>query len=255
MGQAHAFCRGDVQFRTAFVRGAKTQHLTEDPGHVEQRLAYSAAKQQQRKGNHAAQKGRQQKDPTTVARAGDGARRGKQLDIPRPAGPTQIQRKIEQEANAHSGRRARQPGQTRPNRIPEETGQNSRQHQPVGNAPPAKVKRGGHRHQEGQQDLSGGIESRLRELHPEDQARAARAALTAAPTMEISSLVSTTSKTLPCSGDMVTISCRYWLSRGMRTNRALGPVRKNLPGPSIWMLLAVAAASARCQRTSNSQQR
>ena len=40
--------------------------------------------------------------------------------------------------------------------------------------------------------------------------------------------VGTTSKTLPCSGDIVTISCRYWLSRLTFMKRAFGPRDKEL---------------------------
>jgi len=62
--------------------------------------------------------------------------------------------------------------------------------------------------------------------------RAARCAFTAAPITAISVLVGTTSKTLPCSGVIVTISCRYWLSRLTLINLAFGPDTKNFPGPS-----------------------
>lgn len=61
----------------------------------------------------------------------------------------------------------------------------------------------------------------------------ARDAFTAAPMTGNSACADTISNTLPCSGDIVTISCKYWLNRLILTKRASGPQIKNLPGPSI----------------------
>src|SRR5216684_1238680 len=72
----------------------------------------------------------------------------------------------------------------------------------------------------------------------------ARSALTAAPMIPISSVVGMTSKRLPCSGLILTISCSSRSSKAISINFTSGPVMKKVPGPSMWMLVAAAAAPA-----------
>src|SRR5437773_1932022 len=84
---------------------------------------------------------------------------------------------------------------------------------------------------------------------------AARSAFTAAPRIPISSEVGTTSNRLPCSGLIFTISCTSRSSNPASMNFVSGPVMKNVPGPSMWMLVAVAAASARWHNCTNSAHR
>src|SRR5260370_1644843 len=73
--------------------------------------------------------------------------------------------------------------------------------------------------------------------------------------MPISSEVGITSNRLPCSGLIFTISCTSRSSNPASMNLVSGPVMKNVPGPSMWMLVAVAAANARSHNCTNSAHR
>src|SRR5207248_10067424 len=83
----------------------------------------------------------------------------------------------------------------------------------------------------------------------------ALSAFTAAPSTPISSDVGITSNRLPCSGLIFTISWTSRSSSPVSRYFVSGPVMKNIPGPSMWILVAVAAASARWHNCTNSAHR